>query len=40
MAHRVLGEILEHIHHSPFLAVMVDETTDKSNKEQLTLVVR
>ena len=40
MAHHVLRKILEKIHSSPFLAVMVDETTDKSNKEQLTLVVR
>jgi len=40
MAHRVLRQILEEIHSSPFLAVMVDETTDKSNMEQLTLVVR
>lgn len=40
MAHCVLRKILEDIHHSPFLEVMVDETTDKSNKEQLTLVVR
>lgn len=40
MAHRVLRNILEDIHKSPFLAVMVDETTDKSNKEQLTLVIR
>ena len=36
MAHRVLRKILEDIHYSPFLAVMVDETTDKFNKEQLT----
>ena len=40
MAHRVLRRLLEDIHSSPFLAVMVDEATDKSNKEQLTLVVR
>ena len=40
MAHRVLRNILEDIHKSPFVAVMVDETTDKSNKEQLTLVIR
>lgn len=40
MAHQVLRMILKDIHSSPFLAVMVDETTDKSNKEQLTLVVR
>lgn len=40
MAHQVLRMILKNIHSSPFLAVMVDETTDQSNKEQLTLVVR
>ena len=37
MAHCVLRG---GIHHSLFLAVMVDETIDKSNKELLTLVVR
>ena len=40
MAHQVLRRILDDIHSSPFLAVMVDEATDKSNKEQLTIVVR
>ena len=40
MAHHVLRRILKDVHRSPFLSVMVDETTDKSNKEQLTLVVR
>ena len=40
MAHTVLRKILKAIHSSPFLAVMVDETTDKSNREQLTLVIR
>lgn len=40
MAHHVLTNILESLHTSPILAVMVDETTDKSNKEQLTPVVR
>ncbi len=40
MAHHVLRRILVNIHSSEFLAVMVDEATDKSNKEQLTLVVR
>ena len=38
MAHYVLRRILEGIHSSQFLAVMVDEATDMSNKEQLTLV--
>ena len=40
MAHAVLRKILKAIYSSPFLAVMVDETTDKSNIEQLTLVIR
>ena len=40
MAHRVLREILDDISKSPFLAVMEDETTDQSNIEQLTLVIR
>ena len=40
MAHCVLRKILKDVHSSPFLSIMVDETTDKSNKEQLTLVVR
>ena len=40
MAHFVLRKILTNIESSPFLAIMMDETTDKSNKEQLTLVLR
>lgn len=32
--------LLFDIHPSPFLAVMVAETTDKSNNKQLTLVIR
>ena len=40
MAHHVLRKILANIHSSPFIAVMVDEATDKANKEQLTIVVR
>ena len=40
MAYHALRKILENIHSSPFIAVMVDESTDKSNKEQLTLVWR
>ena len=40
MSHHVLRRILEDIHSSPFLAVMVDEATDKSNKGQLTIVMR
>ena len=40
MAHYVLRRILEHIHSSQFLAVLGDEATDMSKREQLTLVVR
>ena len=40
MAHHILRKILSKIHDSPFYAIMVDETTDVSNKEQLTLVIR
>ena len=36
MAHQVLSKILEAMNQSPFLTLMVDETTDVSNKEQLT----
>ena len=40
MDHHALRKILENIHSSPFIAVMVDESTDKSSKEHLTLVLR
>ena len=40
MVHHVLRRVLKDIYSSPFLAVMVDETTDMSNTEQLTLVLR
>ena len=40
MAHNVLMKILTNIHGLPFLAVMVAETTNKFNKEQLTLVLK
>ena len=40
MAHEVLRRILDDAHTSPFLAVMVDETRDQANKEQLSLVLR
>ena len=39
MSHSVMRKLLGDIHNSPFLTVMVDETTDISNKEQLTLVI-
>lgn len=40
MAYSVLRKIPENIHTSTFLAVMVDETSDRSNKEQLALIIR
>ena len=40
MANHVLRSILLNIQSSPFVSVMVDETTDKSNKEQLTMIMR
>ena len=40
MSHIVIRDILDDIKNSPFLSVMVDEATDKSNLEQLTLVIR
>ena len=43
--HRNQNEMLEImaqmvVHSSPFVAIMVDETTDKSNQAQLTLILR
>ena len=40
MALQVLREIAVSLQNTPFLAVMADETTDKSNKEQVVLVLR
>ncbi len=40
MSHHILRNVLHDIHSLPFLTIMVDETTDKSNKEQLTLIIR
>lgn len=40
MAHSVLRSLLDDIRGSPFWAVMVDETTDISNVEQMTVFVR
>ena len=37
VAHAVLNDILSDMKQSLFLAIMVDETTDQSNKEQLTI---
>lgn len=40
MAQHVQRMILCDINQSPFITIMVDETTDISNKEQLTFVIR
>jgi len=40
MGRSVLNSILSLIHESTYVSIMVDETTDISNKEQLTLAMR
>ncbi len=40
MSHIILRTLLGDIKNSPFLTIMADETTDVSNEEQLTLVIR
>ena len=40
MAHRILRGITSLLHKSPFLAIMVDETTDSANKEQVVICMR
>ena len=40
MAKQVLKEINVHLQQSPFLTLMLDETTDVSNKEQVVVVLR
>lgn len=40
MAKHVLEEINVHLQQSPFLTLMLDETTDVSNKEQVVVVLR
>ena len=40
MALHVLRRIADHLQKSPFLTVMIDETTDISNQEQVTVVIR
>ena len=39
MAKQVLKEINVHLQQSPFLTLMLDETTDVSNKEQVVVVL-
>ena len=40
MGHQVLREIVDDLQKSSFLSVMADETTDSSNHEQVTLLLR
>ncbi len=40
MSMKVLREIAESIHQARYLALMADEVTDSSNKEQLVVCIR
>ena len=40
MAHQILRQIASNLQMSPFLTIMADETTDASNYEQVTIVLR
>ena len=40
MAHTVLRKIADHLQKSPYLTIMIDETTDVSNREQVAIVMR
>ena len=40
MAMQVMRKISEKLHKSPFVTIMVDETTDITNKEQVTVITR
>ena len=40
MTFKILREIAENIKNSGFFSVMADETTDKSNREQVVIVIR
>ena len=40
MALQVLRQVIKSISSGPFLSLMVDETTDISNKEQLVVCIR
>ena len=40
MAHNVLRSIAVDLQKSTFLTIMIDETTDISNREQVTIVIR
>ena len=40
MALHVMRKIIEKLHESQFLTIMIDETTDITNIEQVTIVIR
>lgn len=40
MALHVLRRIADHLQKSPFLTIMIDETVDVSNQEQVTIIMR
>ena len=40
MGHQVLRDVSADLQNSPFVTVMADETTDSSNREQVTLILR
>ena len=40
MAHKVLRNINTRLHNASFLTIMVDKTTDTSDKEQVVIVFR
>ena len=40
MAHQILQTITTDLQSSPFLTIMADETTDASNSEQVTIILR
>ncbi len=39
MGLQVLREIATELQNSPFITVMADETTDASNREQVTMII-
>ncbi len=40
MAHQVLRDLASKIQNSKFICIMIDETSDINNKEQVTIVIR
>ncbi len=39
MAHQVLRDLASKIQNSKFICIMIDETNDITNKEQVTIVI-